>query len=84
MKTVAFSKAAKVLVEKCAGIKNGNQVLTPTDFEYPQGIPKAIFNAAFAAGAEAVVFTMVRRESSGTLHHMMEEPCLEHPKTRLR
>jgi len=65
METVAFSKAAKMLVEKCAGIKKGDQVLILTDFEYPQSIPKAIFNAAFAAGGEAVVFTMGPRESSG-------------------
>lgn len=65
MENVALAKAAKALVERCAGIKQKEQVLILTDYEYPQSIPKAIFNAAFAAGAEAIVFTMSPRESSG-------------------
>jgi 2,5-dihydroxypyridine 5,6-dioxygenase len=65
LENVALAKGAKMLVEKCAGIKKNNQVLILTDYEYPQSIPKAIFNAAFAVGAEAVVYTMSPRESSG-------------------
>ena len=65
MENIAFARCGKILVEKCSGIKEKDQVLILTDWEYPQSIPKAIFNAAYATGAEPVLFTMSPRESSG-------------------
>ncbi len=65
MEPVALAESGRTIVEKCAAVKKGEQVLILTDYEYPQSIPQAIFNAAFAVGADPVVFIMSPRKSSG-------------------
>jgi leucyl aminopeptidase (aminopeptidase T) len=65
METAAFAKAARILVDKCAGIKDHDQVLIVTDADYPRSIPESILGAAYASDAETAVFTMSPRESSG-------------------
>jgi hypothetical protein len=65
LEPVALAESGRTIVEKCAEVKKGEQVLILTDYEYPQSIPQAIFNAAFALGADPAVFIMSPRKSSG-------------------
>lgn len=66
MDSSAFGRAARILVERCAGIEKNNEVLIVTDSQFSQSIPDAIFNAAYSLGAEAVIFKISSREAEGT------------------
>ena len=64
MKRILMSKGAKTLVEVCAGVKPGENVLIVTDFMM-MTIAEAVAAAAYQAGAEVVIGTILPRSGHG-------------------
>ncbi len=64
MKEILMGKGAKKLVEVCAGVKPGENVLIVTDFT-KVNIAQALAGAAYARGAEVVMATMIPRRGHG-------------------
>jgi len=64
MKDILMAKGAMKLVETCAGVKPGENVLIVTDF-IKAGIAKVLATAAYEKGAEVVIATMIPRGGHG-------------------
>lgn len=64
MKNILMSKGAKTLVDVCAGVKPGENVLIVTDFEMMR-IAEAVAAAAYTAGAEVAICSIVPRSGHG-------------------
>ena len=64
MKNVLMSKGAKKLVEVCAAVKPHENVLVVADFA-KMSIAEAIATAAYSAGAEVAICTIVPRTGHG-------------------
>jgi len=65
MKYIALAKCARIVVEKLVSVKEGELVTVFTDVEANRNIAEAMFTAAYAAGAEAILATMTPREHVG-------------------
>lgn len=64
MKSILMSKGAKTIVETCAGIKKGEQVVIVTEPRM-ENICKSIATAVYAVGAEPIVTCMIPRKTDG-------------------
>ena len=64
MKNILMSKGATTLVEVCAGVKRGENVLIVTDF-LMMTIAEAVAAAAYRAGAEVSIGTILPRSGHG-------------------
>ncbi|MEX1325520.1 MAG: hypothetical protein AB1Z29_01875 [Desulfobacterales bacterium] len=64
MKNILMSKGAKTLVEVCAGVKSRENVLIVTDFMM-MTIAEAVASAAYHAGAEVMIGTILPRSGHG-------------------
>ena len=64
MKNILMSKGATTLVDVCAGVKHGENVLIVTDF-LMMTIAEAVAAAAYRAGAEVSVGTILPRSGHG-------------------
>lgn len=64
MKNILMSKGATTLVEICAGVKRGENVLIVTDF-LMMTIAEAVAAAAYRAGAEVSIGTILPRSGHG-------------------
>jgi leucyl aminopeptidase (aminopeptidase T) len=64
MKSILMSKGAKTLVEVCAGVKPRENVLIVTDF-LMMTIAEAVAAAAYHAGAEVMIGTILPRSGHG-------------------
>ena len=64
MKSILMSKGAKTLVEVCAGVKSCENVLIVTDFMM-MTIAEAVAAAAYHAGAEVMIGTILPRSGHG-------------------
>jgi len=64
MKEILMTKGAVKLVETCAGVKPGENVLIITDFTKTK-IAKVLATAAYERGAEVVIATMIPRQGHG-------------------
>jgi leucyl aminopeptidase (aminopeptidase T) len=64
MKNILMSKGATTLVEVCAGVKRGENVLIVTDFMM-MTIAEAVAAAAYRAGAEVSIGTILPRSGHG-------------------
>ena len=64
MKSILMSKGAKTLVEVCAGVKSHENVLIVTDFMM-MTIAEAVAAAAYHAGAEVMIGTILPRSGHG-------------------
>ena len=64
MKCILMSKGAKTLVEVCAGVKPRENVLIVTDFMM-MTIAEAVASAAYHAGAEVMIGTILPRSGHG-------------------
>lgn len=64
MKGILMAKGAKKLVEVCAGVKPGENVLIVTDFNKAK-IAESLAAAAYSQGGEAVIATMIPRSGHG-------------------
>jgi leucyl aminopeptidase (aminopeptidase T) len=64
MSRILMSKGAKTLVDVCAGVKPGENVLIVTDF-LMTNIAESVASAAYQAGAEVVISTILPRSGHG-------------------
>ena len=64
MKEILMTKGAIKLVETCAAVKPGENVLIITDFT-KTSIAKVLAAAAYEKGAEVVIATMIPRKGHG-------------------
>ena len=64
MSRILMSKGAKTLVDVCAGVKPGENVLIVTDYLMTT-IAESVAAAAYQAGAEVVVSTILPRSGHG-------------------
>ncbi|MGQ9694140.1 MAG: aminopeptidase [Thermodesulfobacteriota bacterium] len=64
MKEILMTKGAQKLVEVCAGVKPGENVLIVTDFN-KTNIAKVLAGAAYSHGGEVVMATMTPRQGHG-------------------
>jgi len=64
MKSILMSKGARTLVEVCAGVKPGENVLIVTDFLMTT-IAESLAAAAYRAGAEVSIGTILPRSGHG-------------------
>jgi len=64
MKDILMSKGAKILVNVCAAVKPGENVLIVTDFMM-MPIAKAVATAAYGAGAEVSIGAILPRSGHG-------------------
>ena len=62
---VEMARTARRAVEQVLAIKPGEKVLVLTDTGRPVSIARVLASAAYAAGAEVVVATMITRETHG-------------------
>ncbi|MGB9700360.1 MAG: aminopeptidase [Thermodesulfobacteriota bacterium] len=64
MREILMAKGAKKLVEICAGVKAGENVLIIADFT-KANIAQALAGAVYAQGGEVVIATMIPRQGHG-------------------
>ncbi|HWT79151.1 MAG TPA: aminopeptidase [Candidatus Methylomirabilis sp.] len=64
MKAVELQRCARVALERCAGVRAGEQVLVVTDTMRDQSVAQALMGAALGADAQAVLTVIPTRRST--------------------